>query len=614
MTRAPLLVTLLGLLVPDVAGARDPVAACERAAAAALRTCVKQAGAASARCHERVGTACASDAGVLDALGGVARPVAKGCGNDAAVQAVGWGPSLTVDALVARLEEACRGETAALASRSFGGPHAAVLAGADDAGRRCVEKAYAEGRRLLVTQLRRSDRCIERARTGAGCDAGAVAVQLDAAEAVARARIEKRCPALADLIALDPTEFLARTRAQVRCLVATAHPDPSPFVRDCGPRPEIIVPPRGAVVQVVLDEAVWGTRCGDGTPYAFTVRLAPAGSPVENVVIHLQGGGVCLLNGDCSGVNPALFRAVDDGLPQGGWLSNDPAVNPFATWTKVHLPYCNQDLFAGGGTTSTFPSITVHRFGALNVRAALRWLRDVLWTELDATTAEGYRADRPRILFGGTSAGGFGVSYNYHYVLDDLRWPRTTAVPDSSLGLDNGGPASVRTLGQVFLVNPEPPLGWGGRGFLPPYCATPECAVVPALHAAASPRLATVPEQQILSVSNQVDQVQVSTTLFSGLTPWIDALRATYCATQGLPGLRYFLPADPTAIHGTIASSTRFTTLAAAGTTLRDWLAEAVTSPETIPDRVDEGTLVAQFGAMPFECPVGSAGGALVDG
>ena len=81
----------------------------------------------------------------------------------------------------------------------------------------------------------------------------------------------------------------------------------------------------------------------------------------------------------------------------------------------MYLPYCNQDVFIGGGTTSNFDQVTVHRFGAVNVRAALRYVRDVLWRELD-------RDDRPRAtapigvksLFGGFSAGGFGTIYNYH--------------------------------------------------------------------------------------------------------------------------------------------------------------------------------------------------------
>ena len=69
----------------------------------------------------------------------------------------------------------------------------------------------------------------------------------------------------------------------------------------------------------------------------------------------------------------------------------------------------------------------MQRFGALERRAALRYVRDVLWRELDDHRPEGYRPDRMRVLFGGYSAGGFGTLYNYHYVLDDLQWAHTAA-------------------------------------------------------------------------------------------------------------------------------------------------------------------------------------------
>src|SRR5262249_43385881 len=154
----------------------------------------------------------------------------------------------------------------------------------------------------------------------------------------------------------------------------------------------------------------------DGSSYAFWIKLAPNGSPPERVVIDLQGGGVCLFESDCSDVqmnSPGLFEALSDyqpSGPSGGYMSTNSATNPFWDWTMVAMPYCTQDLHFGGGVDSVFPSLTVHRYGALNVRATLRYLRDVLWSELDATTGSGYRPDLLRVLFGGVSAGGYGVT------------------------------------------------------------------------------------------------------------------------------------------------------------------------------------------------------------
>ena len=246
----------------------------------------------------------------------------------------------------------------------------------------------------------------------------------------------------------------------------------------------------------------------------------------------MQGGGVCIFESDCAGVSSDLFEATSDPAEQTGIMSNDPLVSPFANWTKVYLPYCTQDVFIGGGTTSNFPSITVQRFGAINMRAALRYVRDVLWREMDATTAEGYRPDRIRMLFGGTSAGGFGTLYNYHYVLDDLQWAHTAAWPDAALALDNGQVLGIANLG-VILTSTTPPLGWGAKPYMPPYCFANNCGVGPVLYAASAPRLKAVPEQQFLVLSNQVDSTQVSTTYFPDLVTWINTMRQSYCEHDG---------------------------------------------------------------------------------
>jgi hypothetical protein len=377
-----------------------------------------------------------------------------------------------------------------------------------------------------------------------------------------------------------------------------------PLNLDCGPRSEVSAPPRGQWTQIVLDESVWGTRCGDGSPYAFWLRLAPNGSPLENVIVDLQGGGVCTTESECLGVSTGLFKATDNHQPNGpdgGYRSVNPAINPFWDWTMIALAYCNQDVYGGGGATNVFPGITVHRFGAVNIRAALRYLRDMLWQQMDATSPEGYRPDRLRVLFGGVSAGGFGVSYNYHYLIDDLRWVNTTAVPDSALGLHNGSLQGVAGLG--ILINGVF-TGWGGLPYQPPYCLNNICSVVPYRQTRTSPRLKATPHQQILNVSNQVDNTQRSTTFFSSSAAWTNAARQAYCDTQGLPGIRYFLPAGATSLHGMLQSNTRFTSISSDGVVLRDWLAAAMSDPDNVVDLVEEGTLAGNPSINSFACNV----------
>jgi hypothetical protein len=353
---------------------------------------------------------------------------------------------------------------------------------------------------------------------------------------------------------------------------------------------------------VVLDEATWGTRCGDGSAYAFWLKLAPAGAPAERLVVDMQGGGVCIFEADCAGVGSGLLRATDDGAPTTGYMSTAAATNPFADWSMLFLPYCTQDVHIGGGLQSVFPSVTVNRFGGVNVRAALRYVRDVLWATLEAEDAAGYRPDRLQVLFGGESAGAFGVSYNYHYPVDDLRWRHTTGVPDSGLGLDNGELVGIRTLG-VLITGETNPYGWGTLPYQPTYCLSTSCAVVPELQAATAPRLKAVPDQQILNVSNQVDSTQVSTTFFATTADWINALRAAYCTNQGLTGLRFWLPARTPSFHTILRTNSLFTTITAGGVTVRDWLADAMANPNAVVDRVDEGTLVTDYpGTAPISC------------
>jgi len=505
-----------------------------------------------------------------------------------------------------------RREPATLAARTFGGPQAAILADATPDTRDCLGSAYKETEKYLKTAFGQQADCIKKAHHGQTCNVARTTTRVGDAEAKLLTKLQDACPAsqLKDVIGLDPSVYVGRARDQLGCMTATSHGDTGPLAVECGPRSSVPVPPRGTWVQVVLPLVPGGPRCGKGDPYAFWLRLAPADAPFERVITDMAGGGVCIGASDCAGVSPGLWSATDDAQPAGGYLSTDPAVNPFSDWTMLYMPYCTQDVHIGGGLDSVFdPTLTVHRYGAINVRAALRYLRDVLWAAMDESDPEGWRPDRLRVLFGGESAGGFGVMYNYHYALDDLRWIHTTALPDSSLAL---GPF-VPILGS-FITTETNPGGWGTRAYQPPYCLSGDCAGGPTIEAATSVRLKAVPEQEILNLSNQVDQVQVSTTFFSDIPTWTNALRAAYCELQGKKGLRFFLPASNTPIHTMLRTNSLYTGLVAGGLSVRDFLADAVADPDGVIDRVDEGTLVTDRpGVLPFACLGGSPSGAFVE-
>ena len=119
-------------------------------------------------------------------------------------------------------------------------------------------------------------------------------------------------------------------------------------------------------------------------------------------------------------LKPGLFNAMDDDPLGVGIASEDPEVSPFTEWTQVYLPYCNQDVFAGGGVIEYPGTVDLPRYGTINLRAAVQMVRDVIWKEMDAESGAGFRPDELIALMGGWSAGGYGALYNYHWFLDDL--------------------------------------------------------------------------------------------------------------------------------------------------------------------------------------------------
>jgi hypothetical protein len=582
-----------------------PAQKCEASVASLITSCSKTVGLHVGKCYADTGAACTpTDKLVVKSLAKVDAKVLKACPDAATVAAAGFGAMMDPAGLIARVKEACAGEPASLAARSFGGPQAAVLATADAPTTACLVTAQAEATKMMQLESKTYASCLKVTHAGKTCSLTKTLAKIAAIEAKSTAKITAVCPDLATPIGLTVPEYVARAAAQSRCMAAAGHGDTAPLSLDCGPRPDVTTPARGVWTQVVLDNATWGTKCGDGTDYAFWLKLPAAGVPSEKVAIDLQGGGVCLFEADCAGIPASLFNALDDGHPTTGLFDANPAINPFSDWTQVFLPYCTQDVHFGGGTTSAFPSVTVQRFGGLNVRAALRYVRDALWQDLGDTDAQGYNPSRLTVLFGGESAGGFGVNYNYAYLLDDLRWAHTTAIPDAGLALDNGQVLGVASLGLV--VGPDtPPLGWGTRRLQPPYCLAGNCGVGPVLQASSSPRLKAVPEQQIINISNQVDDGQVGTTFFSNTKDWINALRTSYCTNQGLNGIRNWLPAQTAPYHTILTTGSRWSTVTADGELLPDFLADAIAAPNGVIDHVDEGTLVADYpGVNAFACPL----------
>jgi hypothetical protein len=589
----------LALVLPSCGepSSETPIAPCNEAAPAALRACVADYSAAIAACYEDTDAPCGTDDPALAAaLEAMDASLAASCSTDDPDASFG---ALDLDALPGRLRNACASEASSLAWRTYGGPQGSVWPSAGGAGQACLADAHASVATMVDASLTAVGDCL----AGEACDAPAVADTRAMLEADAIDSVETACTDLASLVGLDPAAYVERAALQVDCLAATAHPDAGDLGLRCGPSHAQFDAPRGEWKQVIVDSDEWGTMCGDGSPYAFQIRLAPEGAPLDRVIIGLQGGGVCLLADDCKSrfeSSPDLFMATDDVPVPIAVMSDDPEVSPFADYTKVYLPYCTQDVFAGGGVDEEFSGgLTVARYGSVNVRAAVRMVRDVLWREMDAAGGAGFRPDELVALFGGWSAGGYGALYNYHWLLDDLQWPRTVGFPDAGIGLDTGDALGVAALGVIKI-----PV-WDTTAQLPPYCFDGSCAEGDVLFEAISPRLMTVPQQQILPMTNPFDLTQQGDAFFSDTPQFINRLRASYCATKDLPGINhYYTSVSDESVH-VISVRPDLWSGEVDGETLRDFMLRAVTDGESVVDRVEEADFVSVFpGVDPYPCAV----------
>jgi hypothetical protein len=94
---------------------------------------------------------------------------------------------------------------------------------------------------------------------------------------------------------------------------------------------------------------------------------------------------------------------------------------------------------------------------------------------------------------------------------------------------------------------------------------------------------------------------------------FVNELRASYCAIQGTPGVRSFLFASSSSIHGMINDG-NWNNAAIGGTRLRDWVGGAFSDPDGVIDKVATGTIEADWpGVQPFPCAIGSPSSAFLD-
>lgn len=149
---------------------------------------------------------------------------------------------------------------------------------------------------------------------------------------------------------------------------------------------------------------------------------------------------------------------------------------------------------------------------------------------------------------------------------------------------------------------------------MPPYCFADACGEGwNTFMFATAPRLKATPEQQVLSLTNQLDATQRSVGQFANNAAFINTLRTKYCEQRGTVGLHAYLPDSQPQEHGNINDNTRYNLVVTDGVLMRDWIYQAMVDPDGVVDRVGTG-LTSINGVQPFPCDVGSPSGAFLDG
>lgn len=177
-------------------------------------------------------------------------------------------------------------------------------------------------------------------------------------------------------------------------------------------------------------EWVWvdmpSMRCSDGTAGGFAVNFVADRS---EVVLYLQGGGICydeitcLLGGAASSIGKDPLRTSLDGSIRNnrGIFDRSDATNPFRNSNFVVVPHCTGDHHTGD-REATYGQETYHHVGYTNLtRVAER----LVATFKDAT----------RVTLSGFSAGGVGITANYHQLASAFE---SVGQPSPYLVIDSG--------------------------------------------------------------------------------------------------------------------------------------------------------------------------------
>ena len=198
-----------------------------------------------------------------------------------------------------------------------------------------------------------------------------------------------------------------------------------------------------------------GTRCGNGSQTGIGVNIGTG----TDLLIYLEGGGACWDELTCSvgidGLGLASYihsgygrEQFDAATPRAGIFDRELPDNPFRDATMIYVPYCTGDLHAGSATQRhPIAQRTMHFAGRQNLEADL--------AQIVASFPE-----PSRVTLAGSSAGGWGSTFNYGRVAEAFGDVRVDLVADSSPMFARYG---------LLLLGWR---AWGLSSALPPDCAS----------------------------------------------------------------------------------------------------------------------------------------------
>lgn len=201
------------------------------------------------------------------------------------------------------------------------------------------------------------------------------------------------------------------------------------------------------------------TSCNDGSPTGLGISRSNTNS---SVLLFLNGGGACwdyltcyqLQTASTGPYGQAQFSAMLNRV-NGSIFDRSLTQNPFKDWNLVFIPYCTGDVHAGNNdanyTTDGQPSRLWRHRGRANMMAFLRSLAATFPTPA-------------KLILSGSSAGGFGASFNYD--LTRRYWPSGQLYV-----IDDSGPVFI---GDAIPANLRGAwsASWRIENVLDPLCTT----------------------------------------------------------------------------------------------------------------------------------------------